>query len=104
MEQGQIVTRSKKGFPTPTKEWFRGDYYGVMEKLLLSDDSLSTEYLVPEQIRLILEGHRAGTSNLQEQIWTMGNLEIWLRIFMDGQEPDSIVSEFDMPFRVPSVA
>lgn len=84
----QIVTRSKKGFPTPTKEWFRGEYHGVVEELLLSDNSLSAEYIEPTFVRQMLERHVTGQWNLQEQIWTLANLELWLRIFIDGQTPE----------------
>jgi asparagine synthase (glutamine-hydrolysing) len=100
----QILTRSKKGFPTPTKEWFRGEFYGSMQRLLLSKDSLITEYLIPEQIRCILDRHRAGKANLQDQIWIMGNLELWLRIFMDGQKPEDITAQFAGDSHVPLVA
>jgi asparagine synthase (glutamine-hydrolysing) len=83
----QIVGRGKMGFPTPIKEWFRGPYYPVMERLLLSEESLIGEYIDRNHVRQILERHVTGRWNLQEQIWTLGNLELWLRIFIAGQEP-----------------
>ena len=85
----QIVTRGKKGFPTPTKEWFRGEYAEVMRRLLLSDNSLSAEYINPDYTRNILDRHISGQWNLQEQIWTLGNIELWLRIAIDGQQPEA---------------
>lgn len=86
----QIVTRPKQGFPTPTREWFRGSYYPLIEKLLLSDDSLSTEYINPDFTRDILDRHRRSRWDLQEQIWTLANFEIWLRVFIDCQQPEEI--------------
>ncbi len=86
----EIVSRSKRGFPTPTKEWFRGDYYQVMEKLLLGKNSLAQEYINTEFIRDTLDRHHRGQWDLQERIWTLGNLEIWLRVCIDGQSPDSV--------------
>ncbi len=86
----QIVTRSKKGFPTPTKEWFRGEYFSVMEELLLGKRSLALEYINPEFIRNTLDRHQRGEWDLQERIWTLGNLEIWLRVCVDGQAPESV--------------
>jgi len=85
-----IAHRRKMGFPTPTRQWFRGQFASHMETLLLSHDSLSREYVVPEYTRRLLERHRSGEWNLEEQIWTLGNLELWLRIFMDGQDPRAI--------------
>ncbi len=86
----QIVSRSKRGFPTPTKEWFRGGYFSVMEELLLGKKSLATEYINPEFIRETLDRHHRSEWDLQERIWTLGNLEIWLRVCVDGQAPESV--------------
>ncbi len=90
----QIVTRGKKGFPTPTREWFRTDYYPAMQRLLASPDSLCREYIRPEYVEHILQEHRAGRWNLEEQIWTLGNLEIWLRVVIDQQDPETIFADF----------
>lgn len=86
----EIVTRGKKGFPTPTKEWFRGAFAGDLRRLLMSDHTLLHEYVHPEYIEEVLQRHLDGVWNLQEEIWTLGNLELWLRIMIDGQDPDSI--------------
>ena len=86
----EIVVRSKKGFPTPIKAWFRSQFYSQMQELLLSPDTRLSEFVQPEYVRLTLERHRAGEWDLQEQIWTLANFEIWLRLFIDGQPPESI--------------
>lgn len=87
----EVVTRSKKGFPTPIKEWFRGEYAGTIRELLQSPNTLLVEYIQPEYIDRILQRHISGEWNLQEQIWTLGNLELWLRIAIDGQSPESAI-------------
>ena len=86
-----IVTRSKKGFPTPIKEWFRDDYSQTIRELLQSPRTRLVEYIQPEYIDHILQRHISGEWNLQEQIWTLGNLELWLRIAIDGQDPASAI-------------
>ena len=85
----EIVTRSKKGFPTPTREWFRGDFKETIRELLQSDNTLLYEYIQPEYVEHILRRHISGEWNLEEQIWTLGNIELWLRIAIDGQSPDT---------------
>lgn len=87
----EIVTRSKKGFPTPIKEWFRTDFAGTIRELLQSKNTMLHEYVRPEYIDQILERHISGAWNLQEQIWTLGNLEIWLRIAIGGRDPESAI-------------
>ena len=83
-----IVSRSKKGFPTPTREWFRGAWADPMRKLLTGPKSLVHEYVRPAAVAAILDRHQSGAWDLQEEIWTLGNLELWLRIFFDGQRPE----------------
>lgn len=90
-----VVIRSKKGFPTPTREWFRNDFYPLIERLLLSDDSLSIDYIDADFTRQVLTRHRQGKWDLQEQIWALGNLEIWLRIFLENQSPETIFGTAD---------
>lgn len=85
----EVVTRSKKGFPTPIKEWFRSDFSGTIRELLQSEHTLLHEYVQPSYINGILDRHTSGEWNLQEQIWTLGNVELWLRIAIDGQDPES---------------
>ena len=89
----QIVTRGKKGFPTPTRHWFRTEFGSVMESLLTAPDSLCTEYIRPEYINEVLATHRLGRWHLEEQIWTLGNLEIWLRVCIDGRDPESVFED-----------
>ncbi|MFO0914634.1 MAG: asparagine synthase (glutamine-hydrolyzing) [Pirellulales bacterium] len=85
-----IVTRSKKGFPTPTRQWFRGAYHHWIHDLLLSPHTLCHEYIQRPFIEHTLARHRTGAWDLEEQLWTLANFEIWLRLFLDGQEAETI--------------
>ena len=87
----EIVTRSKKGFPTPTRHWFRDSHADTIRALLQSPDSMLVEYIDPQYIANILQRHISGEWNLEEQIWTLGNLELWLRIAIDGRDPDTAI-------------
>lgn len=84
-----ILHRPKQGFPTPIREWFRGEYFPLVENLLCSPQTLLYEYIQPQFVRDVLFRHRQGKWDLHEQIWTLGNLELWLRIFVDGQSPET---------------
>ena len=66
----------------------------MLQRLLSSDDSLCREYIRPEYVEGILREHRLGRWNLEEQIWTLANLEIWLRVFIDRQNPETLFGEF----------
>ncbi len=86
----QIVERPKMGFPTPTRSWFRGTHHETMRNLLLGRDTMLVEYVERGFIENVLERHRAGRWDLEEQIWTLGNLEMWLQIFIAGRAPDAV--------------
>ena len=84
----KIVTRKKMGFPTPIEGWFRGPYRSSLRSLLLGRRSLSTEYVDPAYTARMLDTHASGRWNLHEPIWTLANLELWLRIFIEGRAPE----------------
>ncbi|MBI2827567.1 MAG: asparagine synthase (glutamine-hydrolyzing) [Planctomycetia bacterium] len=88
-----IVRRGKRGFPTPIKEWFHGGYYPLIEKLLASEHTLCTEYVDRAFVVEMLDRHRSGRGNLQEQIWSLANFEIWLRVFIEGREPEAVFGD-----------
>ena len=45
--------------------------------------------LVHGAVDQLLDRHISGAWNLQEELWTLGNLELWLRIMIDGQDPEA---------------
>jgi hypothetical protein len=52
---------------------------------------MSGDYLDREAVAALLERHRRGRWDLQEPIWTLCNFEIWLRIFLGGRAPETIL-------------
>jgi asparagine synthase (glutamine-hydrolysing) len=41
---------------------------------------------VPSQVRRLAEEHRSGAARHADRLWLLVNLEIWQRIFVDGEE------------------
>jgi asparagine synthase (glutamine-hydrolysing) len=41
-------------------------------------------------VRQLVEEHRAGRAEHGDRLWLLANLEIWHRIFVDGEDVDSI--------------
>jgi hypothetical protein len=52
---------------------------------LLSQKSVGRGYLKKEAIEKILQDHFIGKTNNGFRIWTLLNLELWHRIFIDGE-------------------
>ena len=88
----EILARKKVGFVVPIREWFRLPWGEMTEKLLLSDRALQRGYFRRESIFRILKAHREGKRDHQRELWTLLNLEIWHRLFIDGMSLDKVLS------------
>jgi len=80
-----IIYRQKMGFPTPWAYWLAGPQLEEIERLLLEPRSSARGLFRPEAIRRILAEHRAGHRDHGNRIWRLLNLELWQRIFLDGE-------------------
>ncbi len=81
----EILSRPKMGFPVPFGLWMRGPWSGVARDVLLDSRSRQRGIIEPAEVERLLDGHVAGTSNGTDAIWTLLNLELWYRTFIDGE-------------------
>lgn len=79
-----IVYRKKMGFPTPWRGWLEGSHFQDIEKLLSEPRSASRGLFRAEGVRRLFAEHRARRHDHGERIWRLVNLELWQRIFIDG--------------------
>jgi asparagine synthase (glutamine-hydrolysing) len=79
-----ILSRKKMGFPVPVGAWFRGAYRGVVEEYVLSERAAARGLFEPAYVRELAARHEAGEDHT-ERLWSLVNVEIWLRQFMDGE-------------------
>ena len=86
-----IVYRKKMGFPTPWAYWLAGSQLAEIERLLSEPRSHARGLFRPEAIQRIFAEHRAGYRDHGNRIWRLLNLELWQRVFLDG-EVDAVVS------------
>lgn len=78
---GSVLRRSKNGFKVPIAEWFRHQLRDTMRDLLQSDASRVRKLLVPSEIDRYVGGHLDGKANFEKALWSLCNLEKFLRIF-----------------------
>jgi asparagine synthase (glutamine-hydrolysing) len=83
----EILTRRKMGFPVPVGRWLRKPFWPVVEEFVLSPRALSRGVFQPAVLRRLAEDHRAGLVPHSDRLWLLVNLEIWQRIFLDGEDP-----------------
>lgn len=75
----EILTRGKQGFGVPLGAWFRGELKPLVEEVLLGDSPRYRPFIRQEAVRRICEEHQTGVRDYGGQLWTLMNLEVWLR-------------------------
>jgi len=86
-----ILTRRKMGFPVPVGRWLRGPLWGVVEEFVLSPRALARGFFQPAVLGRLAEEHREGAWDHGDRLWLLANLEIWQRIFLDGEDPAAVM-------------
>ncbi len=81
-----VTRRAKAGFPVPIARWFREDLKDFVADTLLGDSVGRRGVLNPVEVRRMVEAHAAGRRDYRREIWTLLNLELWYRIFIDAAE------------------
>jgi asparagine synthase (glutamine-hydrolysing) len=81
-----ILTRRKMGFPVPVGRWLRGRFWPVVREFVLSPRALSRGLLDPKQVHRLAVEHRSGAEDHTDRLWLLINLEIWQRVFLEGED------------------
>jgi asparagine synthase (glutamine-hydrolysing) len=82
----EILTRPKMGFPVPLASWLRGPFWPVVDDLVLGTRARARQLFVPSEVRRLADDHRTGAGRHADRLWLLMNLEIWQRIFLDGED------------------
>ncbi len=94
----RVLSRAKTGFPVPIDRWFREDLRGFVADTLLDGSVGRRGVLNPATVRRVVEDHLAGRRDHRREIWTLLNLELWYRLFIDpSQPPLSRPAELEVP-------
>ncbi len=86
----EIMSRRKMGFPVPLGAWLRGPFWWLVEEFVLSERVAMRGHFEPLALQALAEQHRRGKGNYAEYLWLLINLEIWQRIFIDGEAVDGV--------------
>jgi asparagine synthase (glutamine-hydrolysing) len=77
-----ILDRPKKGFPVPTRAWFRGPLAGFARDVLLDPRAACRDRFEVSAIDRLLREHARGEAHWEQEIWTLLVFEHWHRKFM----------------------
>lgn len=89
----EILHRKKMGFPVPVSAWLRGPFWTLLEDVVLGDRARQRGLLNNDAVFSMAHEHRLGKADHGERLWLLLNLEIWQRIFIDGQHPSDVYSD-----------
>lgn len=93
-----ILTRPKMGFPVPFGRWIREGHRDFLEETILGPRAEARGLLELEEVRRIVNEHESGCVDHSERLWSLLNLELWQRTFIDGENP--ALRRSDPPARV----
>jgi asparagine synthase (glutamine-hydrolysing) len=86
-----VVKRPKRGFAVNVvDDWFRGAIDNKMADSLLDPESRLYQYLKPEAVRDLFEGHSAGRSDNHKILFSLVLFEEWLRVH---EQPAVVASQ-----------
>lgn len=86
----EILSRRKMGFPVPVGAWLRGPYRHLLDEYVTGTRALERGLFDPDVVRALAESHVRGEANHAERLWSLINLELWHRIFLEGEEPAAL--------------
>jgi asparagine synthase (glutamine-hydrolysing) len=88
----EILRRRKLGFPVPFGRWARERFAPVIRNTILGPRALARGIFARQPLERLVAEHEAGVANHADRLWLLVNLEIWQRIFLDGEDPATVGS------------
>jgi asparagine synthase (glutamine-hydrolysing) len=80
----EILRRRKMGFPVPFALWMRGRWQSVARDVLLDRRTRERGIVDPAAVDRLIADHASGAQEGGDAIWSLMNLELWYRTFIDG--------------------
>ncbi|HZR22950.1 MAG TPA: asparagine synthase (glutamine-hydrolyzing) [Vicinamibacterales bacterium] len=80
-----ILNRPKMGFPVPFASWTRGSWNDMARDVLLDRRSRERGLIDPAAVDHLLRDHVDGRTDGGDRIWSLLNLELWHRTFIDQE-------------------
>jgi asparagine synthase (glutamine-hydrolysing) len=80
-----ILNRPKMGFPVPFAQWTRDGWNDVVRDVLLDRRARERGIIDPAAVDALLRDHAAGRTAGGDRLWSLFNLELWYRTFVDKQ-------------------
>jgi asparagine synthase (glutamine-hydrolysing) len=80
-----ILNRPKMGFPVPFANWVKGGWNSVVRQVLLDRRSRERGLIDVHAVDQLLRDHAHGHTDGGDRLWSLFNLELWYRTFIDQE-------------------
>jgi asparagine synthase (glutamine-hydrolysing) len=87
----EILTRKKMGFPVPIGRWLRESFQPIVDEFILGDRAATRGLFDRRALRRLAAEHQSRLAEHGDRLWLLANLEIWHRVFVDGETPASVM-------------
>ena len=82
----EVIWRGKAGFGAPAWSWLKEDLRPMIRELLSEETIKHRGYFEPGAVQRMIDQHATGQVDRPLHIWALMTLEIWMRIFLDGEK------------------
>jgi asparagine synthase (glutamine-hydrolysing) len=80
----EVLQQAKAGFGAPVDYWLAHDLKEMVDELLSESQVRSRGLFRPEAVQQFVREQRKGLQDWSMQIWQFLTLEVWMRLFLDG--------------------
>ncbi|MCM2284764.1 MAG: asparagine synthase (glutamine-hydrolyzing) [Desulfobacula sp.] len=81
----RITDAEKQGFSAPDASWFKGESIDYVKRVLFDKHSRIYDYMDRNAVLRMVNEHLEGRQNRRLLIWSLLNVENWIRLFLDEQ-------------------
>jgi hypothetical protein len=79
------------GFPVPVGRWLRDRFWPLVAEFVLGPRASARGLFDRTALVRMAEEHRSGRVRHGDRLWLLINLEIWQRIFCEGEDPAEVM-------------
>jgi asparagine synthase (glutamine-hydrolysing) len=80
-----ILTRPKAGFPVPFGRWLQDGWHAMASDVLLDRRARQRDVFAAGAVERLLDAARQGVHGSADVVWSLLNVELWYRTFIDGE-------------------
>ncbi len=88
-----ILNREKRGFGAPIGAWFKSELARLVSDVLSVEAVGRRGLLDPQIVQRMVREHDEGREDRTDHLLALINLEIWCRLFFDGQSAANVTDE-----------